>query len=279
MASRHIRTPTASTSRGGGCDVRGNRIGNNTYDGVWILGDHNIVEQNIVGVAVDGSPAPNGSVSGGMPFGYGIHVSGSNNTIGVDKANGFDGQFHANDVRFNANGGIAVTGGAANSIRGNVVSSNGPGADGSAMDIDLGADGITGNVVPNPGTGPNGLQNHPELISLKFIGNPPKPGDTNVPGELDGIVYGSPGTYKIDIYFAQTGCESDGRGHAESYIASQDVTIPAGAMSKTFAVLAMIPVYAPLHTLVANQTDAAGNSSELGSCLTNDTIFKDGADY
>jgi hypothetical protein len=264
---------------GGGCDVRGNRIGNNTYDGVWILGDHNIVEQNIVGVAVDGSPAPNGSVSGGMPFGYGIHVSGSNNTIGVDKANGFDGQFHANDVRFNANGGIAVTGGAANSIRGNVVSSNGPGADGSAMDIDLGADGITGNVVPNPGTGPNGLQNHPELISLKFIGNPPKPGDTNVPGELDGIVYGSPGAYKIDIYFAQTGCESDGRGHAESYIASQDVTIPAGATSKTFAVLATIPVYAPLHTLVANQTDAAGNSSELSSCLANDTIFKDGADY
>jgi hypothetical protein len=264
---------------GSGCDLRANRIGNNAFDGVWIQGDNNVVEQNVVGVAVDGSPAPNGTVSGGMPYGYGIHVSGLNNTIGVDKANGFDAQFHANDVRFNIAGGIVVDLGTGNSVRGNVVSSNGIGADGSAMDIDLGADGITGNLVPNPGTGPNGLQNHPELISLKFIGNPPKPGDTNVPGELDGIVYGSPGAYKIDIYFAQTGCESDGRGHAESYIASQDVTIPAGATSKTFAVLATIPVYAPLHTLVANQTDAAGNSSELSSCLANDTIFKDGADY
>jgi parallel beta-helix repeat protein len=264
---------------GGGCDLRANRVGNSTYNGIWVQGDGNVVEQNVVGVAVDGSPAPNGSQSGGTAFGYGINVSGSNNTIGVDKANGFDGQFHANDVRFNAQGGIAVIDGSGNVVRGNVVSSNGIGADGSAMDIDLGGDGITGNLVPNPGTGPNGLQNHPELISLKFIGNPPKPGDTSVPGEVDGIVYGSPGAYKVDIYFAQTGCESDGRGHAESYIASQDVTIPAGATSKTFAVLATIPVYAPLHTLVANQTDAAGNSSELGSCLANDTIFKNGADY
>jgi hypothetical protein len=264
---------------GSGCDLRANRIGNSIYDGIWLLGDDNVAEQNFVGVAVDGSPAPNGSVSGGTPYGYGVHVSGSNNTIGVDKVNGFDGQFHANDVRFNTNGGIVVDLGTGNSVRGNIVSSNGPGADGSAMDIDLGGDGITGNLMPNPGTGPNGLQNHPELISLKFIGNPPKPGDTSVPAELDGIVYGSPGAYKVDIYFAQTGCEADGRGHAESYIASQDVTIPASATSKTFEVLATIPVYAPLHALVANQTDAAGNSSELSSCLPNDTIFRDGADY
>jgi hypothetical protein len=260
---------------GGGCDLRGNRIGNSTYDGIQIQGDDNVVEQNFVGVAVNGSPAPNGSQAGG----YGIKVSGSNNTIGVDKANGFDGQFHANDVRFNAKGGIAVTAGTGNSVRGNVVSSNGIGGDGSAMDIDLGADGITDNLVPNPGMGPNGLQNHPVLTSLKFIGNPPHAGDTSVPGEVDGIVYGSPGAYKVDVYFAQTGCESDGRGHAENYVASQDVTIPAGATLKTFAMLATIPVYAPLHTLVANQTDAAGNSSELSSCLANDTIFKDGADY
>lgn len=51
------------------------------------------------------------------------------------------------------------------------------------------------------------------------------------------------------------------------------------ATAHTFAASSILPVYFPPASLVANPTDAAGNSSELGPCVAQDTIFANGVDY
>lgn len=263
--------------KGSGCELRGNRVADSHYDGIWVQGDDNVLVRNVVGRDANGQVGQNGGLYGGSPMGWGIHVTGSGNTIGLGNGYAYDGQYHANDVRYNAQGGIGITDGSGNVVRGNVVMNNGIAHDGMAMDIDLGGDGISPNALPNPGTGPNGLQNHPLITGVSYA-TAPGLGQANVPATVSGLLYGAPGKYRVDLYFAQSRCEPDSRGHAESYVANTTVVIGPGATSQTFATSTTLPIYFPPASLVANATDAAGNSSELGPCIAEDTIFASGSD-
>jgi parallel beta-helix repeat protein len=253
---------------GDGCTIRGNRVGGNTHDGVWLQGDGNTLKRNVIGVAADGSPAPNG--------GYGIRIDGANNVIGLGQNYAYDGQFSANVIESNLLGGVAVTANVGNSIRGNVTRDNGPNV-GDALDIDLGANGATDNVVPNPGTGANALQNHPQVTGLAFA-TPPLNGEGNVPATVKGILYGNPGTYHVDLYFAQYGCEAHARGHAENYLAAAYAVIQPGASSTSLSLQAQLPIYFKPNSVVMQATDKSGNSSELGDCVFVDTIARAGFD-
>lgn len=268
---------TGINLNGSGCELRGNRIAYSYHDGIWVQGDNNMLVRNVIGRDANGQAAQNGGLYGESFIGWGIRVSGSGNTIGLGNGYAYDGQYHANDVRYNAQGGIGITDGSGNVVRGNVVTDNGIVHDGQAMDIDLGGDGITPNFMPNPGTGPNGLQNHPQITGIAY-GSAPNLGQANVTATIGGILHAAPGQYRVDVYFAQSSCEVDGRGHAENYIANTTVVIGPGATAQTFAAPAVLPVYFPPASLVANATDSAGNSSELGPCVVQDTIFADGMD-
>lgn len=254
---------------GSGCDVRMNRIVGNTHHGIWIQGDNNTIERNLIGMNFDGSAAPNG--------GYGILISGNDNTVGLAKDWASDGGYRANEVVFNAAGGIAVTGGTGNTIRSNTVAGNGSPA-GAAIDIDLGADGPTQNLVPNPGNGPNRLQNHPTITGLAFASQP-VPGATDVPATVNGILSGNAGTYRVDI-FSNPACTGDQRGHAGRYLGDALVTIPAGMEAAMFSVPVTLALYSPADVSVdASATDSVyGDSSEMGPCSAEDTIFSDEID-
>jgi hypothetical protein len=251
---------------GSGCDIRSNRIVNSTRDGIWVQGDNNTIERNAIGTNFDGSAAPNG--------GYGIRISGNDNTIGLARDWSFDGGYHANDVRFNAAGGIAVTSGTGNTIRSNTVIGNGS-PFGSSIDIDLGGDGTTQNLVPNPGNGPNGLQNHPTITGVVYAA-PPTQGATNVQATVNGVLSSNPGTYRVDV-FSNPACGPDQAGHAGRYLGDELVTIPAGVEAVKFSVSVVLPLYAPTDVSVdAGATNTVnGNSSEMGRCSAEDTIFSD----
>ena len=253
---------------GDGCSVRGNRIGGSSGDGIWLQGDGNILKRNSVGVAADGSPAPNG--------GWGIRIDGSGNTIGLGFNYNYDGQFNANYVNNNIAGGISVTTSGGNAIRGNVTRDNGPNP-GDKLDIDLGADGASANLTPNPGTGPNELQNHPLVSGMQFV-QAPNNGQASVASTVQGLLYGNPGTYQLDLYFAQYGCIPAQRGHAESYLASAYAVIAAGKNSTAFAVPVTLPIYFKPGSVVASATDTSGNTSELGKCTLVDTLMRSGFD-
>jgi parallel beta-helix repeat protein len=251
---------------GSGCDIRSNRIANNTRDGIWVQGDDNTIERNVIGMNFDGSAAPNA--------GYGIRISGNENTIGLARDSTFDGGYHANDVLFNAAGGIAVTTGVGNTIRSNTVTGNGSPI-GSSMDIDLGADGATQNLVPNPDNGPNGLQNHPAIIGVAYAA-PPTQGAMYVPATVNGVLSSNAGTYRVDV-FSNPACTPDQRGHAGRYLGDGLVTVPAGGEAVTFSISVVLPLYAPADVSVdASATNTVnGNSSEMGRCSAEDTIFSD----
>jgi parallel beta-helix repeat protein len=253
---------------GDGCSVRDNRIGGNSNDGIWLQGDSNTLKRNIIGVAADGSPAPNG--------GWGIRIDGSGNTVGLGFYFNYDGQFNANYVNNNGAGGISVTTSGGNTIRGNVTRDNGPNP-GDKLDIDLGADGASANLTPNPGTGPNELQNHPLVSGLQYV-LPPNNGQAGVASSVQGLLYGNPGTYQVDLYFAQYGCSPAQRGHAENYLASAYAVIAAGKDSTSFAVPLTLPIYFKPGSVVASATDASGNTSELGKCTLVDTVMRGGFD-
>ncbi|HSE11220.1 MAG TPA: hypothetical protein VLB69_01180 [Rudaea sp.] len=92
------------------------------------------------------------------------------------------------------------------------------------------------------------------------------------------MLYGNPGTYQLDLYFAQYGCVSGQRGHAEGYLASAYAVIGAGTDSTAFSLVATLPIYFAPGSVVATATDKFGNTSELGRCTLVDTVLRSGFD-
>jgi hypothetical protein len=256
---------------GSGCSAFGNYlVGNSVYQ-LWINGGHdNVVQQNIVGYTVYAEPLPN--------TGVGILVAGDNNVIGGSATGVAPGPLLANIVGYESGGGIAVSSGVGNSIRGNYVSFNGPNYDGAGMDIDLGKDGPTANGAVN--TGPNNLQHFAVIDKLLFQDYPPV-GNPNSLGVLTGHLDGAPGTYKVDVYFSTFCSAATGRGHAENYLRDLVVTIPGGNTTASFTVSITLPSDIGFNGLSLTATSVINGTSEMGTCFpvssgVNDAIFKSG---
>jgi hypothetical protein len=252
---------------GSGCAVYDNRITSSTLGNLWINGGHdNVVQHNII---ADTSGLPNDA--------FGIRIDGNNNTIGSSATGTVLGTLFTNAVTDMAEGGIVVSSGSGNSIRGNYISWNGPNLDGAGMDIDLGGDGPTANGSHAP-PGPNDWQEFPMIDRLVYLGHPP--GGTNTPAAIVGHLDGAAGTYTVDAYYSNGCGAATGRAHPEAYLGDTTVTIPAGQSSATFTFEALLPSDVT-GNLGLTATSAVSGTSELGTCFSlangvDDRIFHSG---
>jgi hypothetical protein len=259
---------------GDGCTLRENWIAGSHDGAMWIQGQRYIVQSNVIGLAPNSfSPQNNG--------GFGIRVSGSNNTIGAPASYFlppilFD-QGLGNYVADTQESGIIVAGtGTGNALRGNLIVNSGLGNGG--LSLDLGDDGATANDVSDADTGANQLQNFPQLHGLSWT-SPPQPGANN-PATLEGTLMTQPGLYNIDVYLGE-GCDVGDRGLAGLWIGRYTVSVDDASVSTGFEIPTTIPDYfdpalAAVSLTATNEVD--GNTSELGTCLSIDTLFKDGMD-
>jgi len=260
---------------GSGCLVDRNRIVGNSNDAVWINGsDNNVVQRNRIGYTVNG----NGFLSGA-----GVRVSGggSNNTIGAPANSNVSGTFYANTIRNMLLGGVVVENGNNNAVRTNLIYDNG--ASNNGMDIDLGVAGPLGNDAGDIDDGANRLQNFPTISRLVLVPVAAHP-FTDVSATVGATLDAAPGTYRIDAYFSPQ-CDNvtppGGRPHAQSFIGTAQVTLPAAIGSLKINVV--LPTISNNPVIGLTATDAAGNTSEIGTCFATanaqfDTVFQDGFD-
>lgn len=92
-------------------------------------------------------------------------------------------------------------------------------------------------------------------------------------GTLDGVAFSTNGTYIVQA-FASPSCDPSGFGEGRVALGSTVVQIRGAAAGASQAAAFHVPLVAPpgldllASQLTATATDAAGNSSELGSCVT-----------
>ena len=126
----------------------------------------NILQRNLIGVGLDGTPLGNARVGVQVRRGASENVIG---TTGTDPTSDVEG----NVIAYNAQQGVEVVDAISvgNSIRGNSIHSNG------GIGIDLGGDGVTPKrprrserdppIPPDTDGGPNLLQNFPILSTAR----------------------------------------------------------------------------------------------------------------
>ena len=262
------------TVGGSGCSIAGNRVAGNSIVNIWIQGDSNVVQQNLVGFNIQDD--------GFFTSTTGILVQGSQNLIG---AGGNGGAITANTVRYNIAGGIVVKGdnAALNSINANRSYDNG--AINNGMDIDLlptgGVAGPTPNDPDDSDIGPNGLQNFPVAKGLAYTAA----GSTNRPATLTALLVTEPGFYRVDAYFSNAINPTGNRGHAEEILAHAAVTVPAsGRLSFSLPILVPNQSAGGVVSLTATNTSfitagaSSSETSEIGPAMSTDTIFVEGFD-
>lgn len=249
-------------SFGVGCQIIGNRVAGNISSNLRIQGDHNFVQQNVVGLNIESAGFAN--------LASGILVTGSNNTIG-----GYNGA--DNLVSANFSGGVVVSG---NSSVGNAINVNrifGNGETFNRMDIDLlptnGIAGPTPNDAGDSDSGTNDLQNFPVPKGLIISGN----SATHIAVTLISVLNTLPGEYMIDIYASSTRNENNKRGHAEYIVTSVPVQVPASGTLR-FSESIDIPILGSGGMVSMTATNSAGSTSEISTALSTDAIFIDGLD-
>ena len=173
--------------------------------------------------------------------GDGVRIEGgSYNTVGTPDA--------GNTITGNTGAGVAVVGYAFdNSIRGNVINSNG----GSA--IDLGGDGRTVNDPGDVDSGPNYLLNYPVITGFS----------TGATTHVTGTLSSSPNpstTFFIDAY-ADSGTAPVNPGESRRYLGSFQVTTDALGNASFDVTLAAAT--APGEIVTATDTDMYGSTSEF----------------
>ena len=171
-------------------------------------------------------------------IGDGITVTNYGNVIGTTDPGG------GNTITGNAGSGVVVDG-IYNSIRGNVINSNG------GLAIDLGNDGRTPNDSGDFDYGPNDLQNYPVITSLATGAV------TRVTGKLNSWPNSN---FTIDIY-AQAGSTPVNPGSSARYLGSFDV-ITDESGNASFDVMLDAETFTG-ELVSATATDMYGNTSEF----------------
>lgn len=237
--------------RGNNCMITGNRIAANFLDGIWINGGKaNTIQANNLGFNVWGNSTAS--------YGWAVRVDGTGNVIGAPNNAGYAPSL-GNIISFMDTGGILVNN-YNNSVRANLSDFNGYAKDGSAPDVQLTANG-------------NFQQPFPTITKLLLPNGPPTA--ASKPATLSGhLASGANGYYRVDVYYG-TRCAASGRGHADYYLASQQIKTDAYGKAD-FDIAVTLPVSPAASALSLGVTDAYANSSEIGTCFPIDSIFKDG---
>ena len=239
--------------RGNNCVVTGNWIAANFLDGIWINGGKwNTIQANNFGFNVWGNSTAS--------YGWAVRIDGTGNVIGSPNNAGYLPSL-GNIISFMDTGGILVNN-YNNSVRGNLSDFNGYQKDGSAPDVQLTANG-------------NFQQPFPTITKVALPNGLPLSGAK--PATVSGhLASAANAFYRVDVYYSGK-CSPSGRGHADYYLASQQVKTDATG-KVDFDVAVTLPFSAATSVLSLGVTDAYANSSEIGTCFSIDRIFKDGAD-
>jgi len=282
-------------STSGGHTLRNNYIGLDPGGGVpQAIGGNaisaqdspdNTIQNNRIAAADAGirisGPSAKGYVIQGNTFGldaYGGAGAGDANEEGILITNGsgghtigsFSGTARSNIITNSRGAGIWIdaTAGIGTVVRPNSIYGNG--SAGSGLGIDLGALGPLANDVLDADGGANAGQNAPTFFATSINAD----GTRELKGRLASNV-GS--TYRIDVY-RSPGCPGGNRGgDAKTRLTTLSVTTDASTGRAAFAVT-VNGVDAPgFVTAIATNT-ATGSTSEIGTCLTEDTIFRDGVE-
>ena len=190
---------------------------------------------NYVGVAADGlSPVPNRR--------YGVQFTGATtgHVVGTTAAGA------GNVVARNRASGVALTGGARATIRGNRI------VDNDSLGIDLAPlVAVNANDPGDGDAGPNDLQNYPLVIAtFEADGSP-----SMAHGVFDGT-----GAVTVDLYTTTRCDRPTGFGEGATYLASLALGGP-GVFHEQVPVVAQLGQY-----VSATTTNAAGGTSEFGPC-------------
>jgi hypothetical protein len=231
------------TKIGGTTSAEKNVIsGNGT--GIEIQFNNAIVKGNFIGTDVNGTSAlPNTS--------NGISIMG--NSVGNVIGGAQPGE--ANTIAFNGGNGITVFantipgfGPTKNIVRGNSIHSN------VGLGIDLGSDHVTLNDSGDSDSGPNGLQNHPNILSVMT-------GATSlIQGTLNST---ADNAFSLDFYVSSA-CDPSGYGEGATFIGSSLINTGADGNANFTASL---PFLIPAGSVVtATATDSTGNTSEFSLC-------------
>ena len=206
----------------------GNVIGNNGY-GIAAGGlQASVLQGNHVGIAADGSSAPNAS--------SGIFIS---DPLGANL-------LRDNVVAFNAGDGIVIEGGGeGNSLEGNRLFGN------AGLAIDIGFDGRTRNDEGDLDEGTNRLQNHPMLGNLMVSADQARL-DLRVDTPTTQASY--PLTVELFLIAAD--------GVDMRSIATVSIPAAQAGLQQSLTAIAL-PAGTAAGRIVAIATDAVGNASEL----------------
>lgn len=187
----------------------------------------NVIQNNLIGTAVNGSsPLPN-SVNG-------VVLESDNNTI----AN--------NTIAFNAQKGVVIlAAGTGNRISANSIFSNGTTA--AHIGIDLGDNGVTANDTGD-GDLANGQQNYPVLTAAST---------STIQGTLNSTANA---TITLE-FFSNSVAEPSGFGEGRTYLGSLNV-VTNGSGNATFSFTPLVGIFGGEH-ITATATNANGDTSEF----------------
>jgi Calx-beta domain-containing protein len=227
----------------GGTTAAERNIISGNGNGIELEFNNAIIKGNFIGTDVSGTNALPNTASGiAVRNSFGSVIGGTEVGAG-------------NIIAFNGRNGITVFPDSSpifsstnNTIRGNSIHSN------MLLGIDLGADGVTLNDSRDVDSGPNGLQNHPIVLSVMA-------GTTSViQGTLNSTASSS---FTLDFYLSSA-CDPSGHGEGTTLIGTA-ATATDGNGNASFSTLLPILLSAG-QVVTATATDSSGNTSEFSVC-------------
>ena len=215
----------------------------------------NVIAGHTWGIDIAGDDATGTSIHGNrigtdltgtldLGNGVGIKIDANGTRVGLGQTGG------GNDIAFNTLGGVVISDGTGNQIRGNRIWANGD------LGINLDNDGVTPNDDQDADGGPNGLQNFPVLTDINARA-----------GILTGTLNSTPSTEFIIEIFSNDSCDPSGHGEGQEYIGSvlSVLTDESGNAEFTESSLDRTRLR---QFLTATATDPNGNTSEFSACLS-----------
>lgn len=225
--------------------IEGNVVSGSSSNGVYVaqaflsgilseMPSQNIIADNIIGMTIDGDPAPN---TNGIVINTAVSTTVSGNMIAWNIGTGVG---VANDLPW-AEEELAV----GNRITQNAIYDNG------GLGIELVPDGVTPNDPGDTDTGPNNFMNFPKLTSAMAT-----LGQLVVMGTID-----TPNLMSVTLeFFANSDPDDTGYGEGEVYLGT-------AKPNATGSFVAALPAVSPEMWISATATDGDGNTSEFSESI------------
>ena len=224
------------------------------------------IQRNNIGVNAAGYGVAAHANNVGIEIGLGSHGhiigAGSTEDLQTGTYSNYIDNNNGDGIRMESNVGNNTVAGY-NSIRGNLISSNG--RSGNGVGIDLG--GTQAQLANDDGDadpGANTLQNYPLIRGTATSGA--------LELKVNTVLNTAPNrAVRVDVYYSQT-CGGAKGANADVFVGGADVNSGATGIVAFAATVAnpLLPGY-----LTATATTDVGQTSELSPCVRADTIFRD----